>query len=187
MDELFGAPIESIAIVLGAMFALIAAFLAFIGLRDPILVRMAFRNVRRRPARSALIITGLMLATASNPPRGTVRPEWRSFHERGLAPALNKLDYIYRAVTPPGSPRRFNARFFMAFADDVHGEIASNGELHDIAWVPIPEALQMPIPHITSVVLCEIDRLLRNPKPRDAVQPTPYFHRVGKKYLLKME
>lgn len=131
--------------------------------------------------------TGLMLATASNPPEGNVRLEWRGFHARGLAPALDKLDYIYRAVTPPGSPRRFNARFFMAFADDVHGEIAGNGELHDIAWVPISEALKMPIPHITGVVLREIDRLLRNPKPRDAVQSTPYFHRIGKKYLLKME
>jgi 8-oxo-dGTP pyrophosphatase MutT (NUDIX family) len=131
--------------------------------------------------------TGIMLAAPSEPPGGKVQPEWRGFHDRGLAPALDKLDYIYRAVTPPGSPRRFNARFFLAFAEDAHGEIASNGELHDIGWVPIAEALKMPIPHITGVVLREIDRLLRDSAPRDNVNATPYFHRVGKKYVLKLE
>ena len=64
MDELFGAPISSILVVLGILFAVFAATLVFIALRDPILVRMAMRNVRRRPARGLLIIVGLMLATA---------------------------------------------------------------------------------------------------------------------------
>ncbi len=131
--------------------------------------------------------TGLMLAGACAPARGKVRPEWRGFHDQGLAPALDRLDYIFRAVTPPGSPRRFNARFFMAFADELHGEIAGNGELHDIAWVPIKEALEMPIPRITGVVLREIDRLLTDPAPRETTESTPYFRRVGKKYILKME
>jgi len=131
--------------------------------------------------------TGLMLAAPGAPPNHKGRPEWRGFQERDLAPSLDKLDYIYRAVTPPGSPRRFNARFFMAFAEDLRGEITGNGELHDIAWVPIAEALKMPIPHITGVVLREIDRLLHDPTPRDKAETTPFFRRVGKKYILKME
>lgn len=145
------------------------------------------RSLAAAAIRETFEETGLMLAAPGNPPGRMVRPEWRGFHERGLAPALDKLDYIYRAVTPPGSPRRFNARFFMAFADDLHGEIAGNGELHDIAWVPITEALKMPIPHITGVVLREIERLLHDPAPRDEVDATPFFRRVGKKYILKME
>jgi 8-oxo-dGTP pyrophosphatase MutT (NUDIX family) len=116
-----------------------------------------------------------------------VRAEWRGFHERGLAPALDRLDYIYRAVTPPGQVRRFNARFFMAFADDLHGEIAGNGELHDIGWVPIPEALKMPIPHITGVVLGEINRLLGDPTPRDQTTTTPFLRHIGDNYLVEME
>ena len=116
-----------------------------------------------------------------------MRPEWQSFHDRGLAPALDRLDYIFRAVTPPGRPRRFNARFFMAFADELYGEIASNGELQNIAWVPIKEALEMPIPYITGVVLREIDRLLADTTPRDTIESTPYFRRIGKKDVLKME
>ena len=131
--------------------------------------------------------TGLLLAAPDTSPGGKVRPEWRGFHERGLAPSLDKLDYVFRAVTPPGRSRRFNARFFLAFAEDLHGEISGNGELHNIAWVPIPEALKMPIPHITGIVLHEIDRLLRDPAPRHEAATTPFFHRVGGKYFLKKE
>ena len=64
MDELFGVPVSSLAQVLGVVFAIIGAGLVFIVIRDNILVRMALRNVLRRPARSLLIIVGLMLATA---------------------------------------------------------------------------------------------------------------------------
>ena len=64
MDELFGAPMEDIAAVLAVAFGLAVAYLLYIRLRDPILVRMAFRNVLRRPGQSLLILAGLMLATA---------------------------------------------------------------------------------------------------------------------------
>ena len=64
MDELFGAPVSSIAVVLAVVFAIIAATLVFIVYRNPILVRMALRNVGRRPARGVLTVIGLMLATA---------------------------------------------------------------------------------------------------------------------------
>ena len=64
MDELFGAPVSVIAAVLAVIVAVFGVMLLYIALRNPILVRMAFRSVWRRPARSALIIVGLMLATA---------------------------------------------------------------------------------------------------------------------------
>ena len=64
MDELFGAPITNIAAVLAVAFGLAAAFLLYIRVRNPILVRMAFRNVLRRPGQGLLILAGLMLATA---------------------------------------------------------------------------------------------------------------------------
>ena len=58
MDELFGAPITNIAAVLAVAFGIASAFLLYIRARNPILVRMAFRNVRRRPGQSMLIISG---------------------------------------------------------------------------------------------------------------------------------
>ena len=45
-------------------FLAVAAYLALIAVTSPILVRMAFRNVIRRPGRSVLIVVGLMLGTA---------------------------------------------------------------------------------------------------------------------------
>lgn len=64
MDELFGAPLTSIAAVLAIAFGVAIAFLLFIRIRNPILVRMAIRNVLRRPGQSLLVLAGLMLATA---------------------------------------------------------------------------------------------------------------------------
>ena len=64
MDELFGLPVSSYAITLAVIFAILAGFLLFIAYLNTVLVKMALRNVLRRPARSLLIVTGLMLATA---------------------------------------------------------------------------------------------------------------------------
>ena len=63
MDELFGAPVTSIAAFLAVVFGLAIAYLLFIRIRNPILVRLAFRNATRRPGQSLLIIMGLMLGT----------------------------------------------------------------------------------------------------------------------------
>ena len=64
MDELFGAPLSSYTVPLLVVFVVIVAYLVYIALRNTILLRMALRNVVRRPARTLLAVTGLMLATA---------------------------------------------------------------------------------------------------------------------------
>ena len=63
MDELFGASMTSIAIVLAVLFGIAAAVLVFIAVRNPILIKLAIRNVPRRKTQSILIVVGLMLAT----------------------------------------------------------------------------------------------------------------------------
>ena len=64
MDELFGTPISDIVTVLAIAFAIMVAVLLYVLIRDNVLVRMALRNVIRRPMRGILIVVGLMLATA---------------------------------------------------------------------------------------------------------------------------
>ena len=64
MDELFGTPVTDIASALAVAFALVVGVLLFVLIRDNVLVRMALRNVVRRPMRGVLIVVGLMLATA---------------------------------------------------------------------------------------------------------------------------
>ena len=81
--------------------------------------------------------TGLMLAKPlkGGAPEEDFGEHWRGFLDKGMAPALDCLDLIARAVTPPGRPRRFNARFFMARAEDATGDIRHSSELGDIRWV----------------------------------------------------
>lgn len=55
--------------------------------------------------------TGLLLAQAGDPGRAT-SASWSAFRERGLAPALARLHYIGRAITPTSSTLRFHPRFF---------------------------------------------------------------------------
>ena len=96
MDELFGAPITSVAAVLGIIFLIIAAFLAFITLRNPILVRMAIRSVIRRPGRSVLIIIGLMLATAIISASFTTGDSVAFSIKRAATDSLRSLDEVIR-------------------------------------------------------------------------------------------
>jgi 8-oxo-dGTP pyrophosphatase MutT (NUDIX family) len=78
--------------------------------------------------------------------------------EGELRPALDRLDYLARAITPTMSPIRFHARFFVTDAADDCGPLAGNGELLDLRWVPIPEALKLPIINVTGLVLEETAR-----------------------------
>ena len=63
MNEVFGIPAGTFLVILvvGLAFALLA--LAFLGLRNRILVRLALRSASRRPGRTTLIVVGLMLGT----------------------------------------------------------------------------------------------------------------------------
>ena len=91
-----------------------------------------------------------------------------TFEETGLAfgelvdgqlrPSLDRLDYLARAITPALSPIRFHARFFIADAADSSGELRGNGELLNLRWIPIPEAMELPIINVTRMVLQEAAR-----------------------------
>ena len=120
--------------------------------------------------------TGLMLA--GKMPAGVLTSKhgvWADFAKQGVGPALANLDYICRAITPPGRPRRFHARFFMADAIHVQGQIKGSGELLDIGWVPLEEAAKLPIPSVTGLVLEEVISLISNPLPRNKSRATPVY------------
>ena len=143
------------------------------------------RSLAAAAVRETFEETGLMLGLQERerPNAGAVRPEWRPFHAAGLAPALDRLDYIYRAVTPPGLPRRFNARFFLARSTDVVGTLGGNGELLDLRWVPLAEACGLPIPYITGLVLEEVEDLLTSPPDPAVDRPVPVCIRVGASHV----
>lgn len=73
-----------------------------------------------------------------------------------LAPERAGLRLIARAITPTNSPIRFHARFFHADADVAEGELGGDGELADLAFRPLPEALALPIMDVTEAVLTAV-------------------------------
>ena len=112
--------------------------------------------------------TGLMVGAPHN---DRVDPkklpeDWLPIFETGLAPRLDCLDYVARAVTPPNNVRRFNARFFIVDSRNTSGELGGSGELVDLQWIPIADALAMPnTPDPTSIALREVRRLLADGDP----------------------
>jgi 8-oxo-dGTP pyrophosphatase MutT (NUDIX family) len=80
-----------------------------------------------------------------------------------LAPAA-PLRFIFRAITPPGSPRRFDARFLMAPASALTGDpddfSAAEDELAAQQWVPLAQARSFDLPFITEIVLSEVAALI---------------------------
>lgn len=95
-----------------------------------------------------------------------------------LIPAA-PLRFIFRAITPPGRPRRFDARFLMGRAEDIIGDpadfSAAEDELSALQWVPIPAAQGYDLPFITEIVLSEVAALIRG-----ADQPgVPFFDNRG--------
>lgn len=71
----------------------------------------------------------------------------------GTPPRVDALDYIARAVTPPGSPIRFNARFFVVGAEHVSGTQAGDGELEGLRFYDMTEALAQDLATPTRKVL----------------------------------
>src|SRR3546814_5597417 len=83
--------------------------------------------------REAFEETGLLIGRPAPAPVDPAKlaETWRPFFETGLAPALDLLDYVFRAITPPGDVRRFNARFFICDAAHARGSLGgSRSEEH---------------------------------------------------------
>lgn len=123
--------------------------------------------------------TGLVLGTPG-PWSGTVPEDWQGFAATGHLPAAAPLSFVFRAITPPGRPRRFDARFFLADAAHVMGDpddfSRASDELSHLHWVPLAEARKLNLPFITEVVLGEVAALAENGGPPDSV---PFFDNSG--------
>lgn len=89
---------------------------------------------------------------------------WEGFYSGGGGPSLSKLKFFFRAITPPGGPKRFDARFFIcdasSISDDLDNFKKASTELSDLMWVDIKKAKNLDLPRITKVVIDEILNLV---------------------------
>ncbi len=132
---------------------------------------------RRKPRAFALTAiretfeeTGLIIGQAGETKRGP--QNWRPFLEQGALPCLQNLTLIGRAITPPYRPKRFDARFFLAEAEDTlldERPANTSPELVDIQWVDLDEADELDLPSVTRVMVQEIKQRLESPET--AIRP----------------
>ena len=78
----------------------------------------------------------------------------------GDPPALDGLHYLCRAVTPPYVHMRFNARFLVVAEDRIRGELAGSGELEELRYFAMEEALGLDLAGITREVLLNLRSFL---------------------------
>lgn len=131
-----------------------------VSLRPDVLKRLS-RNTTEPRARALAMTavretfeeTGLILGRSAPAAISTGSVSWKPFFDTGFAPALDRMDYVARAITPPGRVRRFDARFFLADARHMHGELQGNGELEDLHWAAIGETGQLKLSQITRLIL----------------------------------
>jgi 8-oxo-dGTP pyrophosphatase MutT (NUDIX family) len=121
---------------------------------------------------------GLLIGTPAHttaPPKAKV---WRDFFAHGFQPALTKLTFFARAITPPGRPRRFDTRFFCVPADAIVHKIAiADGELSDLEWHSIAQARSLELPNITRVVLEDLGERIAAGAMHKSDVPVPFYHR----------
>ncbi len=119
--------------------------------------------------------TGLILGQAGTWP-SPPHPDWQSFAAMGYLPTAAPLQFVFRALTPPGRPRRFDARFFLVDAHHIQGDLDdfshASEELSHLQWIPLRDARSFDLPFITEVVLAEVESRLHSLEPPASV---PFF------------
>ena len=158
----------------GAVDRTDAAAIAATELRPEVDAKLRLERSRRAPRAFALAAvretfeeTGLVVGRAGAP-RGKPPSGWEDFAACDAAPELDKFEFVCRAITPPYRPRRFDARFFLAEADDVLLDDRahfSGGELMHTKWFTFPEAMALDLPNVTRFVLGEVTERLDGKAP----------------------
>lgn len=128
---------------------------------------------------------GLIIGQPGPVPK-TRNTAWRQFYATGHVPDLRGLRMLARAITPPGRPRRFDTRFFMADAATLANmdapAVPETDELLTPHWVSIEDALQLDLPWITGQILGRLMRALEDPDPFGQQQPVSYQYKRGKNW-----
>lgn len=85
--------------------------------------------------------------------RGSGKPRaaavWQAYAQSGRAPDFGAFDFLLRAITPVGSRRRYNTRFFLSDGGNAIGDLRGNGELLDLRWWKVEDLDRLNIVDVT--------------------------------------
>jgi 8-oxo-dGTP pyrophosphatase MutT (NUDIX family) len=132
--------------------------------------------------------TGLMLGLRRPWPQAKAEGAWSAFAENHICPDLAPLQFVARAVTPPGLARRFDTRFFAIDAEAiihrVEGIVGPQAELVELAWVPVAAAKDLPVHAITAAILDELEARLAAGMGHDL--PVPCYRMKNRRFVREL-
>jgi 8-oxo-dGTP pyrophosphatase MutT (NUDIX family) len=121
--------------------------------------------------------TGLLLGVGGQTTSKIPRGPWSDFAAAKILPDLGALHFIGRAITPPGRPRRFDARFFTmdagTIAHRIEGVTGPDAELVELVWMPLATAKELDMPAVTGVMLEELDARIADGFAHEL--PVPFY------------
>jgi 8-oxo-dGTP pyrophosphatase MutT (NUDIX family) len=131
--------------------------------------------------------TGLLLGIrgkATGIPPGL----WEPFAQHNVLPDLSAIHFVGRAITPPGRPRRFDARFFTmdasTIAHRIDGITGPDAELVELVWMPLRDAQKLDMPAVTGVMLEELDARIVDGLKHSL--PVPFYRMLRGQFLREL-
>ncbi|NJR20373.1 MAG: NUDIX hydrolase, partial [Hyphomonadaceae bacterium] len=165
---------------------------------DEIVAKGAQRATRAFPLtaiREVFEETGLIVGRSASG-MSSVPASWADYYSQGVAPCLANFRFLGRAITPPMRHKRFDARFFMADADDalIDDRPPIDGrELNDLRWFTLAEVAGLDLPNVTRFVISEVEARLQDKAVLqpfflllDSVRPCPRAHRLTFSYIFQI-
>ncbi len=130
--------------------------------------------------------TGILLGAKRQESIAAPSEAWSLFAEKGVLPDLGALHFIARAITPPGRPKRFDTRFFVAdaeaIADRVEDVVGPDTELVELVWMTIAETEQLDLTPVTRVALQELEKRSAAGLTHDP--PVPFYRMLHRRFHL---
>jgi 8-oxo-dGTP pyrophosphatase MutT (NUDIX family) len=144
-------------------------------------------RLRQRCARAALRETfeetGLVFGRDAppQPPGADFTPVEAAMAAQGLAPALDLLTLIGRAITPTYHRIRFDAYFFLGDGRFTAGTLTNGGELEELRWHPVEHQIPEPMPRVTRYMLEHALAVRRGPVPAEM----PFYTHIGTRPVVR--
>ncbi|MGZ4229998.1 MAG: ABC transporter permease [Solirubrobacteraceae bacterium] len=149
MANLFGMPTGTLAAVLTITLLVVLGVVGILALRNRVLVRLGVRNIRRRPARSVLIVVGSMLGTAIIAAALATGDSMSQTIRSSATAALGRTDEVVAAhgssefdvgAIATDAARATGARYFpQTYADRIARSVRASGLVAGVAPVIIED------------------------------------------------